>query len=131
MGSDGGDDERIAFPVVEEFLGVGEGLGERFIVWRGKIDDGFTEDAAHACFFGGAGDGVFEVVHVRVSGGAAAQHFQDCQARAPDGEVFGDVARFGGKYVIVQPLVERQIIGDAAKQAHGGVGVAVDEAGDY
>ena len=51
MRADGGGDQRIAFPVVEEFLGVVEGLGEIFVIGGWKIDDGFGENAAHPRFF--------------------------------------------------------------------------------
>ena len=36
-----------------------------------------------------------------------------------------------GKDVGVQPVVEGEIFGDAAEQAHGGVAVAIDQAGHY
>ena len=72
MRRDGRDDQRIVFPVIEEFLGVGEGCFERFIVGGGEINDRFAENAAHAGFFRYAGYVVFEIVHVRVVGDSAA-----------------------------------------------------------
>ena len=53
------------------------------------------------------------------------------QARSPGDEIFGDVARFRRKDVLVQPVVEGEIVGDSAKEAHCGVGVAVDQAWQY
>src|SRR4029077_13593708 len=38
------------------------------------------------------------------------------------------VTRFGGKNVLVEPLVEREIVGDTAEEAHSGVSVAIDQA---
>ena len=46
-------------------------------------------------------------------------------------EILGDVSRFGGKYVFLQPVVERVVLGNPAEKAHGGVRVAVDESGQH
>ena len=51
------------------------------------------------------------------------------EARGPDDEVFGDVASFGGKNIFIEPFIEREIVGDAAKEAHSGVSVGIDQAG--
>ena len=131
MRRDGGRDERIALPALDVFLRVGQGRGRGLVVGRREIQDRFAEHAAHAGFLGHARDHVLEVIHVGVRGNTAAQHFQDPQPRAPENEIFGHISRFGGEDVPLQPVVERMILRDAAEQAHRGVGVAVDHAGQH
>src|ERR1700756_4169540 len=128
MRPDGGDAERVTFPVVEKLLCVVERLLCGFIVGCGKIDDRFGEYAPHSGFFRNACDGVFEIVHVAIRGCSAAQHFEKTQPRGPDDKILGDVTRFGGKNVLVEPLVEREIVGDTPEEAHSGVRVAIDQA---
>src|SRR5579875_3948642 len=129
MRSDGGSDERVAFPMLNEFGGVSDHLRDVLVVGNGKIDEGFAENAAHAGLFGDAGNFILEIVHVGVSGDAAPNHFQHAEARAQFDEIGSDVAGFGGKNVLLQPVVEGEVVGEAAKESHGGVTVAVDEAG--
>src|SRR5262249_51338886 len=92
---DGGMNQRVGLPALEEFFTVGGHLLFVFVVGDRKIDPGFAENGAHASGFGFFGDGVFEVIHVHVRGGAAVQHFRNAQASAPANEVFGDVFGFG------------------------------------
>ena len=129
MRRDGGRDQRIALPALDILLGVRERRSGSFVIGRRKIQDGFAEHTAHAGFFRDARDDVLEVIHVGVGGDSAAQHFEDAQARAPENEIFGDVPRFGGEDVALQPVVERMVFGNAAEQTHRGVRVAVDHAG--
>jgi len=88
-----------------------------------------AQNAAHAGGLSFARDGVLEVIHVRIGGDAAADHLQCRQARAPSDELLGDVARFGGEDVLLEPVLKRQIIGNAPEENHGGVAVRVDQAG--
>ena len=122
-------DQRIVFPVGEIVLRVSQGLGGSFVVRGGEVDDRLAQDAAHAGFFCYARDDILEVIHVGVGGDAAAQHFQDAEPRAARHEVFVYVVGFGGEDVLLQPFIEGEIVGQAAEEAHGGVGVAVDQAG--
>ncbi len=39
------------------------------------------------------------------------------------------VLGFGGEDEFLQPVLQAEVVGDAAEQAHGGVGVGVDQAG--
>ena len=47
----------------------------------------------------------------------------------PVDEIGGHEGRFGREDVVVQPGHQREIVGKAAQQGHGGVAVRVDEAG--
>ena len=87
------------------------------------------ENAAQARFFGRLGDRVLEVVHVGVRGGAGQRHFEARQAGTPADKLGVDVAGFGGEDVVLEPVLQAFVVGDAAEQRHGGVGVGVDEAG--
>src|SRR4029077_7831274 len=92
-----------------------------------KVDPSFAENAAHAGGLGFFGDGILEIVHVRESSHAAANHLGGREARAPTDEIFGDVFGFGGEDIIFQPYVERDVVLEATQKSHGNVGVAVDE----
>ncbi len=118
------------FQWLKIFLRVLKSLGHGLVIRRGEIDDRFAQHAAHTRFFGGARDGVFKVIHVGVAGDAAAQHFEHAEARSPGDEILGYVASFGGENVFLEPVVEREVVGDSAEQAHRGVRVAVDQAGE-
>ena len=90
-------------------------IGHRFrvglVVGNRKIDYGFAEHAAHSRFKSFVGDGIFEVIHVTVSGGATAQHLSKTKTRAHAHKIFGDVLGFGGKDVFREPLLQIQIVG--------------------
>ena len=131
MRGNGGRDQRIALPSLDVFLRVRQGRCGRLVVGRREIQDCFAEHAAHAGFLGDTRDHVFEVIHVCVGGDPAAQHFEHAEPRAPENEILGDVSRFGGEDVSLQPIVERMVLCYAAEQAHRRVGVAVDHAGQH
>src|SRR5207247_4135170 len=75
-------------------------------------------------------DGVFEVIHVAVGRGAAAQHLSEAQARAYADKIFSDVLGFGGKDVFREPLLQIQVVCQPAKQSHRHMRVTIDEARD-
>ncbi len=116
------------FQLVMIVLRVSQGFGGGLVVRGGEVDDGLAQHAAHAGFFCYTRDHILEVIHVGVGGDAAAQHFQDAEARAARDEVFVYVVGFGGEDVLLQPFIEGEIVRQAAEEAHGGVGVAVDQA---
>ena len=70
-----------------------------------------------------------EKVHIAEGCGAAAQHFGNGQRAAVAHKLFANPAVFGGPDMLVQPAVQRLVVGHATKQAHGGVAVSVDQAG--
>ena len=126
---DGGNDERIALVLVEKFRGGLQHIFGRGEIGRFEADHGLAQDAAHARFLGGFGDAVLEIVHVDERGGAGEHHFQARQARSPQDEIGRYVLGFGRKDEFVEPVLHHHVVGDAAEQRHGGVGMGVDQAG--
>ena len=53
------------------------------------------------------------------------------EARADAHEFFGNVLRLSRKNVLRQPLLQIEIVGEAAEQRHRHVRVAVDQTGNY
>ena len=126
---DGGVDQRIALPLFQEFLSVGEHLGFALVVGRGKVNERFTQHAAHARGFGFLGHCVFEVVHVGESRHTPANLFRRRKARSPTDKFFVHVLLLGGEDVFVEPIIERYVVVKTPKQSHGNVSVAIDESG--
>ncbi len=83
--------------------------------------------AAHAGFFGRLRRAILEVVHVDERGGARQHHLQARQARAPQYEIRRHVLGFRGEDKFVEPVLQLHVVGDAAEQRHGCVGVRVDQ----
>ena len=75
-------------------------------------------------------DGLGMEVHVAAARDAAAQHFGDAEHRAVEHEVGRDEAAFARPDVLLEPGLERHVVGDAAQQRHRRVAVRVHEAGD-
>ena len=125
----GGMDQRVALPLLQESFGVGQHFSFGLIVGRGEIDESFAQHAAHAGGFGLLRHRVFEVIHVGESRDAAANLFRRRQARAPADELLIHILGFGRENIFVEPVIERDVIVQAAKQRHGDVGVAIDEPG--
>ena len=124
-----GVNQRIALPLLQELLGVGEHRRVRLVVGSREVDEGFAQHAAHAGFLGLFRDGIFEVIHVREGGHAGTDLLSRGETRSPAHKFLGHVLGFGGENVLVEPVVERHVVVQAAEQRHRDVGVAVDEAG--
>ena len=124
-----GVNQGIALPLLQELLGVGEHFSFALVVGRGKIDEGFAQHAAHAGGLGFFGHRVFEVIHVGEGSDAAANLFRRRQTRAPADKLLVHVLGFRRENVFVEPVVERHVIVQAAKQGHGNVSVTIDESG--
>ena len=73
---------------------------------------------------------VREEIHVVEAGDPAAQHLGAGEERAVAHELARHMLCFGRPDVFVQPAHERQVVGKAAHQRHGGVRMGVDEAGN-
>ena len=97
--------QRIAMPLFQELLGIGEHFSFALVVWRGKVDEGFAQYTAHASGFGFFGDSVLEIIHISECGDTSANLFRGCQSRSPADEFFVHVLGFGGKDVFVEPVV--------------------------
>lgn len=66
-------------------------------------------------------------VHVHAGRGAGAQHFRIAH-KAAQVDHFGRKGLLHGKDALVEPVHEGHIVGQAAQQGHGRVGVGVDQA---
>ena len=94
-----------------------ERVGGRLVVGHREADDRLAEHAAHARFLGRLRHHVLEVVHVGEGGGAAEQHFQAAEARAPADEIGRDVLGLRREDEFLQPVLQLQVVRDAAEQA--------------
>ena len=121
------DNQRIALPLIQIFLRVGQRFAGSLIVGRGKIDDGLSQDTAHSRIFGYARHDILEIIHIRVRGDAAAQHLEHSEFGPPIDKIRSHVARFRRENILLKPFVEREVVGQSAKQAHRGVGVTVNQ----
>ena len=98
--------QRVVAETREIALGELERVGGGLGVGDGEADDGLAQHAAHAGLFGHFRHHVLEVVHVGEGGGAAKQHFEAAEARAPAHEIGRDVLGFGGEDVFFEPVLE-------------------------
>ena len=96
-----------------------------------KIDDPLPDYGPHPHGDHGRGDVIGEKVAVAAGRRSAQQHLGTGEPCAQPDRDRIDVAGFGRENVVVEPLLERQIIGQPAEQGHGQMGVQVDEAGHH
>ena len=124
-------DDRGVIPVpLHELGGVRQRGFRAWEVRRREADDVGPGYGTDARVNGGAGHVVAEVVHVGEGGGPPLQHLDRGEQGPPVDEIGSDERGLGGKDVVVEPRHEREIVGEAAQQRHGGVAVRVDQAGD-
>ena len=97
------------------------------MVRRRKIKNCFAQYAAHSRGFGLFGNGIFKVVHVCEGGHSSADLFRRGQPRAPANKFFRHIFGFRREDVFPQPLVERHVVTQPAKQGHRHMRVPVDE----
>ena len=110
-------------PLVEIFVRVGRPCG-------GEVDDYQPDHGAHPGTAGDMAGDIREEVHVVEAGGAAAQHLGYGQLCAVTHELGAYPSPFGRPDVLVEPLHQRQVVGQAAQQGHGGMGVGIHQPGD-
>ena len=72
---------------------------------------------------------ILEVVHVGEAGDAGADHLGAGQLGAQAHEIRRDELALHRHHVAQQPHVQAQVVGQAAQQGHGRVGVGVDQPG--
>jgi hypothetical protein len=128
VGLHGDGDQRVVAPGVDQPAGEVEAVFDGAVIGRGKIVEHFPHHRPHAGGLGGAGHGIFEQVHVAKAGGSGQDHFGTAEQRARM-HLFWVQQGLGGKNVVVEPVHQRQVVGQAPEQGHGGVGVGVDQAG--
>lgn len=102
------------------------GLGAR-AGCGGKSKHGFAARAAQPGLCSGPQYAFFKKVHVHAGRGAGAQHFRIAH-KAAQVDHFGRKGLLHGKDALVEPVHEGHIVGQAAQQGHGRVGVGVDQA---
>ena len=129
VGAEGYLDARVLLEVVEQaqalaqgFLGVARARGGEVQHRDGQL----SADAALVHQFAGH---FREEVHVGEAADAALELLGDGQFGAVADERFVDPLGLGGPDVVLQPVHQRQIVGQAAEQGHGGMAVGVDQAG--
>jgi hypothetical protein len=118
----------IVAPGVDQLAGVVEAFFDGAVVGRGEIVEHLPHHRPHTGSLGGAGHRIFEQIHVAEAGGSGKNHFGTAEQRA--GMHLVRIQQgFGREDVLVEPGHQRQVVGQTPKQGHGGVGVAVDQAG--
>jgi hypothetical protein len=110
-----------------EFLGARQAVGRRLRVGDREPDDRLAEDAAEPCRARDARDLLLEVVHVRVGGRPRLDHLQRREPRSGAHELGRDRPGFGRKNVLLQPVHQREIVGEAPEQHHRRMRVRVDQ----
>ena len=129
MGGDGRRDQRV-FPVLlgelplffHHLLG---GLAAR----GGEIDERLGDHPAHPGLGEHRGDLVGEEIHVGGGRDPGEELLGNRELGAEANRLAVHVGLLRRPDVVLQPLHERQIIGEAAEQTHGEVGVGVDQTG--
>ncbi len=119
---------RFVLPLVscrESGIQIAVGVGG---IGRGEIEHGHAEHRPHSTGAVRACRGAGEKVHVVAAGDAAADHFRCGKQRSVVDEIGIDETALARPYRLLEPCLERNIIGDTPKQGHCGVRVRVDEA---
>ena len=118
--------------VTAQFVADRQALGKVVVgiggITGGELDGDDAENRAHSDPFCCRGGSPGKKIHVVEGGDAAAQHFCAGQQGARLHEIRRGMARFGRPDTLRQPAHQGQVVGIAAQQAHGGVGVKVDQA---
>ncbi len=94
---------------------------------RGKIEHNETNDSAHACIYAYARRVVGEKVHIIETSGTASQHLGNRKTCAISHELIANPFRFSRPDIVVEPVHQRQIVGEPAKKAHRGVGMRIHQ----
>jgi hypothetical protein len=92
-------------------------------------DGRMPEDGPQARLLDGRRDFVDVEVHVREGGRPGPYHLDESEFR-PDADVLGGQFRLDGPDVLLEPRVQRFVVGVAPQERHRDVGVGVHEAGD-
>jgi hypothetical protein len=94
---------------------------------RRKIQRDEPDQGAHAGLVDGLGTGVREEIHVVEAGRAATDHLRHGQIHAIEAELARDVRAFGWPDVVLQPVHQRQVVGQPAQQGHRRMRVDIDQ----
>ena len=125
-----GRHQRVVAPLVVDLAGLVEVFVVALGPGGGEIDHRQADPRAEAVALVGRGLHVREEVVLVAAGGTAAQHLGDRQFDAVGDETGRNHACLDRPDVVLQPGLERQVVGDPAQQGHRVVAVGVDQAGD-
>ena len=125
---DGRHDETVVLELLDEALGAGQAFGRRFGVGDRELNDRLAQHAAQPGLDRRLRDLFLEVVHVDECRRARLDHLDGRQPRADADELGRDRLRLRGKDVFLQPVHQREVVGQPAVHHHRRVGVGVDEA---
>ncbi len=131
MRSDRRSDERVGLPLRDERLGPREPVGRRRRVGDRKHDHRLPEDRPQAGLVRGLGDVVFEVVHVGERGRARLDHLERREPRPHPDELWRHGRLLRREDVLLEPVHQREVVGEAPVEHHRHVRVGVDETGQH
>ena len=127
MRRDGGNDQVVVGELPDEALGSRQAFFRRLRVGHRELDDRLAEHAAKAGGLRGPGNLLLEVIHVDVGRRPRADHFERREPGAGAHERRRHGLRLGREDVFLQPVHQREIVGQAAIEHHRRVGMRVDE----
>ena len=130
VGGEGGADEGVTAVFVVQGQALAQVVLRAARPGGGEVEDDEPHHRPHPRLVGGARGLVGVEVHVVEAGDAAAQHLRHGQLGAVEDELGGDEALLRRPDVFLQPGHQGQVVGEAAQEVHGGVGVGVHQAGD-
>ncbi len=120
---------RYALPLAHELCGNGHVLqGIRHPRCR-KIDDTLAQDCANSTFVYSTGHLFFKKISVAAGCGTRQQKLGTGQQGCGPNRIGIDKFTLGRENIIIQPLLQGQIIGQASEKRHGQVGVGIHQTG--
>ncbi|MNY06563.1 hypothetical protein D3C86_1393250 [compost metagenome] len=127
--AEGDLDARVVAQVAEQFEAVAQRLVGVVGAGHREVQHRNGDLRAHAAAMGHLAGDLREEVHVGEGGDAALDLLGDGQCGAVADEVLAHPLGLGRPDVLLQPGHQRQVVGQAAEQAHRRVAVGVDQAG--
>ena len=124
------DDQLVFRELLDERLGPRKTFLRRLCVGNRKLNDGLSEDAAHARCLRHARDFFLKVVHVRVHGRAGLNHLQRRQPRPGAHHLARDRLGLRRKNVFLEPFLQAEIVSEPAIQNHRRMRVSIDQTGN-
>ena len=114
MRSDRRNYQLVIPETLEEQLCSLQRVAGRLGVGNREPDHRLPENPAHAALLRGLGNHVLEVVHVGVRSRSRQQHLRASEPGAPANKVGTNVLRFRRKDELLKPVLEPQVVRDAA-----------------
>ena len=109
--------------LVDVFIGVVGPYG-------GEVDEDHAHSSTHAGAIDSTCGDIGAEIHVVKTRRSAADHLRDGQLCAIVHKLGTHPATFGRPDMVLQPVHEWQVIGQATEQGHGGVRVGIDQSRD-